>query len=193
MAKTCCGTTSVLILRCPCLFCGSSKMALAPGSAFLKSSTIDHRDWHWMLLHSSSLSQTTVAPKWLHYLLAGWVSSPLSYLLLFSPARSLNALTSSPITAPLISLPPDTHFAGQLKMAPGAVLLFRYAGSVSALVTPLTLAPMQLAPTAWQRSPCNGKTHYFIDIAVFAKVLEKRLLLLAQWPGAYKTMAKAIT
>ena len=39
----------------------------------------------------------------------------------------------------------------------------------------------------------NGKTQYIIDIVVFAKVLEKHLLLPGQWPGAYKTMDKVIT
>ena len=39
----------------------------------------------------------------------------------------------------------------------------------------------------------KDKTQYIIDVAVFSKVLQKHLLLPAQWPGAYKTMAKAVT
>ena len=39
----------------------------------------------------------------------------------------------------------------------------------------------------------KDKTQYIIDVDVFSKVLQKHLLLPAQWPGAYKTMAKAVT
>ena len=33
----------------------------------------------------------------------------------------------------------------------------------------------------------DDKTQYIINIAVFARVLEKHVLLPTQWPGAYKT------
>jgi hypothetical protein len=42
-------------------------------------------------------------------------------------------------------------------------------------------------------SATNGKTQYIIDVTVFSRVLAKHLLLPAQWHGAYKTMAKAVT
>jgi hypothetical protein len=50
-------------------------------------------------------------------------------------------------------------------------------------------SPYSMASTDHQ----TNKTQYIIDIAVFKRVLAKHLLLPAQWPGAYKTMAKAIT
>ena len=42
-------------------------------------------------------------------------------------------------------------------------------------------------------SATKGKTTYIFDVVVFSRVLEKHLLVPAQWHGAYKTMAKAIT
>ena len=47
-------------------------------------------------------------------------------------------------------------------------------------------------PHAMSSTTEDGRKQYIMDVAVFSKVLEKHLLLPAQWVGAYKTMAKHI-
>ena len=84
----------------------------------------------------------------------------------------------------MMSLPPGTHFFGQLKMAPGAVLPFRYAGSVCHTTVSCT---NDASPYSMAEKSEDDKTQYIINIAVFARVLEKHVLLPTQWPGAYKT------